>query len=136
MPNTIYTEETKAAVFAMLLTGQSIRYVAKEFGIPVGTIKAWKSYRANGHNMAVVTTKKREAIGDLILVYLSELFTTLHAQMKVFADETWLKQQSAGEVAILHGVIADKGIRLLEALTDREDNPLVYDNESNRVDSI
>ncbi len=116
---TTYSDETKAQVFAALLTGQSVRYVAKEFNIPVGTIKAWKSYRANGHNMAVVTTQKKEAIGDLILIYLNELFTTLHKQMKVFADEEWLKQQSAGEAAILHGVIADKGIRLLEALADR-----------------
>jgi hypothetical protein len=135
MANT-YSQETKAAVMAALLTGQSIRYVAKEFGIPVGTIKAWKSYRANGHNVALVTTEKKQAIGDLILIYLNELFTTLHVQMKVFADETWLKQQSAGEAAILHGVIADKGIRLLEALADRgeNDNPIIY--ESDRVDSI
>lgn len=132
---TTYSDETKAQVFAALLTGQSVRYVAKEFGIPVGTIKAWKSYRANGHNMAVVTTEKKQAIGDLILIYLNELFITLHAQMKVFANEEWLKQQSAGEVAILHGVIADKGIRLLEALADKgEDSPL--DDRPYPVDSI
>jgi len=131
---TTYSDETKAAVFAALLTGQSIRYVAKEFGIPVGTIKAWKSYRANGQNVTMVTTQKKEAIGDLIIIYLNELFITLHAQMKVFADEEWLKQQSAGEVAILHGVIADKGIRLLEALADRGET--YDDNGPYPVDSI
>ena len=33
-----------------------------------------------------------------------------------FGDPEWLKKQSAGELAVLHGVAVDKGIRLLEAL--------------------
>lgn len=43
---------------------------------------------------------------------------TLREQVKVFRDPNWLKQQSASEAAVLHGVIADKQIRLLEALAD------------------
>lgn len=38
-----YSEETKAAVMAALLTEQSVTQVAKEYDIPTGTIRSWKS---------------------------------------------------------------------------------------------
>lgn len=115
---TTYSEELKASVMAALLAGQSISEIAKEYNIPEGTVKSWKSRQLNGETVALVATEKREIIGELLLGYLSELLVTLKKQVVIFRDEDWLKQQSASEVAVLHGVIADKGIRLLEALAD------------------
>ncbi len=66
--------------------------------------------RATGCN------RKKEAIGELLVKYLETNLRTLAAQSAVFADEEWLKKQSASEVAVLHGVIIDKTVRLLEAL--------------------
>lgn len=111
-----YSEETKAAVMAALLAGQSVGQIAKAYSIPEGTIKSWKSRQENGESVAKVATEKREIIGDLIIDYLEQNLKTLKAQSLVFADEKWLKLQPASEVAVLHGVIADKTIRLLEAL--------------------
>ncbi len=41
---------------------------------------------------------------------------TLRRQAEFFANPAWLKTQSAGELAILHGVLAHKTFRLQGAL--------------------
>ena len=58
----------------------------------------------------------RGRIGDLLLGYLGDLIGMLRKQLVVFGDTEWLKKQSAGEMAVLHGVCVDKTVRLLEAL--------------------
>lgn len=114
-----YSDEVKAQALAAMLAGQSPAMVAATFKIPIGTLKSWKSRQQNGSSVATVATvEKRERIGSLLLEYLEEGLITLREQVKVFRDPTWLKTQSASEVAVLHGVIADKQIRLLEALAD------------------
>ena len=113
-----YTDEVKAAVMAALLAGQSISSVAKQYKIPEGTVKSWSANRVRPDTVASSTAKRE--IGDLILKYLAQLLRTLEIQAKVFADEKWLSGQSASEAAVLHGVLADKGIRLLEALAGDE----------------
>lgn len=107
-----YSEETRAAVMAALLAGQSINAVAKEYKIPKGTVSSWK----NRQGVVKSATQKREdEIGGLIVGYLHENLKTLRAQAEFFSDTTWLKKQHASDAAVLHGVIADKTIRILEA---------------------
>ena len=115
-PRREYSEETKAAVMAALLAGQSISEIAREWRIPEGTVKRW-SAAARG-DIEPVRTAKKERIGELLIGYLELNLETLQAQVRAFADAEWLKQQGASELAVLHGVVADKGIRLLEALAD------------------
>lgn len=115
-----YSEETKAAVMAALLTGQSVSEAAKTYRVPEATIRSWKS-RQGGNDVASVATQKRERIGELLVSYLEEGLTTLQEQVRVFRNEEWLKKQGASELAVLHGVIADKQIRLLEALAGDEE---------------
>lgn len=115
-----YSDEVKAKALAALLAGQAPAQVAATFGIPIGTLKSWKSRQRNAGGVATVATDKKERIGELLLEYLEEGLTTLREQVKVFRDPTWLKDQSASEAAVLHGVIADKQIRLLEALADTD----------------
>lgn len=105
-----YSDETKGAVMAALLAGQSVSSVAREYNVPKGTVSGWR-------RQAGVATQKGE-IGELLLGYVHAALDTLTKQMHVFSDEAWLKRQPASEVAVLHGVIADKTIRLLEGLAD------------------
>lgn len=114
-----YSNEEKAAVMAALMAGQSVREVAAAYNIPRGTVGGWAS-RLNKEGVSTVTDAKKEEIGDLLVRYLSEVLTTLTAQAKVFADKDWLKKQDASSVAVLHGVLTDKAIRLLEALGSSE----------------
>lgn len=109
-----YTNESRAQVMAALLAGQSIRAVARQYRIPEGTVASWKR-TLNGPLDNMHDAEKRE-VGDLILGYLRELLVTTRGQLKVFRDEKWLGNQPASEAAVLHGVLADKAIRLLEAL--------------------
>lgn len=114
-----YSEEIKAAAMAALLAGQSVSAVAREYKIPKGTVSGWKKQAEEKSNNS---TQKKE-IGSLLLDYLRTNLQTLKKQSEVFSDERWLKKQSASEVAVLHGVLADKTIRLLEALADQEESP-------------
>lgn len=113
-----YDEATKAAVMAALLTGQSISSVAKQYKIPKGTVSSWRNQAANG--VATVSTQKKEETGDLLWDYLRASLKTLKVQAEHFGDKDWLKQQSAADLAVLHGVSVDKAIRLLEAVTSAE----------------
>lgn len=111
-----HSDETKAAVLAALLTGQSVSDVARQYDIPLGTVKTWKN-RAMKQPVSSVSSAKKEEIGDLLLGYLEASLTALREQIVVFSDPDWLRKQTASEAAVLHGVMMDKAIRLLEALS-------------------
>lgn len=114
MARNSYSDETKAAAMAALLAGQSVGEVAREYKIPRGTVRSWKAKAESGGE--TVATQKKEEIGDLLVAYLETNLRTLRAQSEFFADREWLKEQNAQELAILHGVVTDKTVRLLEAL--------------------
>ena len=119
-----YSDEEKAAVMAALMAGQSVSSVSSEYKIPRGTVAGW-SAKVNGENYLPVSNTKKEEIGDLILAYLRENLETLRVQAVAFRDRDWLAQQGASESAILHGVLTDKAVRLLEAMSksDASDDP-------------
>ena len=104
-----YTPETKAAVMAALLAGQGTTEVAREYEIPASTVSRWK-------RKARQEVGRSDDVGELLLGYLTENLTTLTAQAKVFREAEWLRTQDAADVAVLHGVLTDKAVRLLEAL--------------------
>jgi transposase-like protein len=108
-----YSDETKAAVMAALLTGQSISGVAREYKIPKGTVYYWKSQRVDSPKLS---DPKRERMGQLIIEYVEAALLALKAQAVVFANEKYITKQSASEAAVLHGVLADKAIRILEGI--------------------
>jgi transposase-like protein len=109
-----YDPSVKAAAIAALLAGQSVSEVAREYSLPKGTVSSWRQRQAGG--VASNATQKRDEIGGLLVDYLHANLSTLKAQQTVFADPEWLKKQDAQELAVLHGVMTDKAIRLLEAL--------------------
>lgn len=108
-----YDDTTKAAVMAALLAGQSIPQVAKEYNIPKGTLSDWRKLaRTTARNDP--TQKDGTTIDVMLRDYVNENLTTLREQAKFFRDTSWLSKQEASSLAVLHGVLADKSIRLLE----------------------
>lgn len=101
---------------AALLAGQSVSSIAKEWKLPKGTVSSWK--RQAQRTVDEPSTQKKDEIGDLLLDYLTASLRTLKAQVEVFADKEWLAKQPASELAVLHGVITDKAVRLLEGLAE------------------
>lgn len=122
MAKKTYSEEKKAAVLAALLMGQSVGHVAKEYKVPVGTVKGWKSRQINGSESSPVPTQKKAALGDLILGLLEEELIALQAMSRAFRDPDWLRKQNAADAAVLFGVMQDKAFRKIEAL-DRNARP-------------
>jgi uncharacterized protein YjcR len=116
-----YNDQVRAAALAALMAGDTFTQVASRYGVPVGTLKSWKQ-RSGLADRSADASIKRERIGELLIEYLNEGLITLQEQVKVFRDAAWLKTQSASELAVLHGVIADKQIRLLEALADDDED--------------
>lgn len=116
-----YSKETKAAVIAALLEGQSVSRVAEDYNIPSGTIKSWKNRQEQSgiETTETVATQKKE-VSDLIITLLE---THLQAAISIAGaiDPSYIKKQSASEVAVLLGVINDKVFRMLEALGRAED---------------
>lgn len=117
-----YSESTKAAAMAALLTGQGVDKVAEQYNIPATTLYSWKSKHKNGDGIVNLASQKKEKIGDLLLEYLNASLITLRAQVEFFRDETWLSKQDASSAATLHGVTTDKAIRLLEALSRSQES--------------
>lgn len=116
MARAIYSEETKAAVMAALLAGQSASEVAQRYKINPSTIRGWKREAQLSNN---VGHKKQERIGDLIIDNLEAALETTRAMLNgVFSDREWLEKQEASALAVLYGVISDKTFRVLEALPD------------------
>jgi len=120
-----YSEEIKAQVLAALLTGQSVSSVSREYKIPKATVSSWKSRDPLG--VAKHATQKEDdglEIAGLLQSYLKENIKALIAQTKLFSNPEWLKEQDAPGVAVLHGVMTDKAVRLMEAFgaNDTNDN--------------
>lgn len=101
--------EVRAAAMSALLAGQGVSEVAREYRLPESTVSRWK---ADARREAGLT----DDIGELLLGYLRENLQSLRAQVVAFRDPAWLKEQRAGELGVLHGILCDKSIRLLEAL--------------------
>ncbi|MBX3050822.1 MAG: hypothetical protein KF753_05070 [Caldilineaceae bacterium] len=114
---TQYSEETKAAVMAALLSGQSQYSVAQEYKIPQGTVNSWWRREGLAEGQRFGNPEQQDEIGGLLMIYLCASLRTLTAQVELFGDKSWLKQQGASELAVLHGVQTDKAIRLLEAMS-------------------
>lgn len=107
--------ETKAAVLAALMTGQSVDAVAEAYSVPRGTVLDWK--RQAKLATEVVRTVKTDGpdIVGLIDSYLVKNLETLAIQAEQFRDRDWLSKQPASEAAVLHGVLVDKAVRILQA---------------------
>lgn len=112
-----HDENTKAAVVAALLEGQSVSSVAKDYEIPKGTVSRWKKTALSGGVRENRTQKGPEgSIGDLLMKLLETNVRSLIAISEKTADADWLDKQSASEVSLLFGVKHDKVVRMIEAL--------------------
>ncbi len=111
-----HSPEVRAAVIAALLEGQSIHQVAREYKIPRTTVRRWNQEGGPSNG------PQKKEIGELILDYLRANLETLYVQAQHFRDKNWLGRQSAENLAVLHGVMTDKAIRLLEAYGRAEDD--------------
>jgi transposase-like protein len=99
---------------AALLAGQGVKEVATTYNLDISVVSRWRSAMPSDQ-LQVVATKKGEHIETLLFEYLTETLVTLREQARLARESDYVTKQPAGELAVLHGVMADKAIRLLEA---------------------
>ena len=109
------SEEIRASVMAALLTGQSVSQVAEQFNLGKATVSRWRK-TLRSETLEQIGTEKRESLEGLLIDYVITNLKTLKAQSEIVRDPDYIKKQSASEIAVLHGVLADKSIRILSAL--------------------
>jgi transposase-like protein len=109
-----HSDEVRAQVMAALLAGQGVKEVATSYNLDISVVSRWRSAIPNDQ-LQLVATKKGERIETLLFEYLTETLTTLKEQTILVREREYVTKQPAGELAVLHGVMADKAIRLLEA---------------------
>lgn len=109
-----HSDDTNAAVMAALLAGQGVTEVADRYKLPKSTVSRIKS-ELLPEQLEQIGTERGRRIEDRLFAYLDLNFDALDSQARVAADEQYLKQFPPQQLAILHGVMADKNIRLLEA---------------------
>jgi transposase-like protein len=109
-----HSPETKAAALASVLAGETVAATARAYGVDPGTIRRWRSQA--GVDTAIVQQQKKVAIGEQLYGLLEDYVETLRVQVRVTRDEAWIKKQDADKLAIFHGVLSDKSVRLAAAL--------------------
>lgn len=108
-----YSPQVRAEALALLATGDSVHGVARQLGIPRTTVKRWRDQLHNDG-------PQKKTIGEQVYGFVEESIDTLRAQARFTRDPEWLLQQSAADLAMLHGVMFDKAWRLLGALQPAE----------------
>lgn len=116
-----HSDETRAAVLAALLAGQSVTKVAEQFALNHKTVIEWRN--AAGVGSTHVEPEKRAEIGGLVADLLRDVLTTLSVQAVAFRDEAWLRESDPAAAATNFGILADKAFRILSALEPGPDQP-------------
>ena len=91
--------------------------------VPRGTVSDWRKHAQDRGRIDPTQKEDAPSIDALLRDYVNENLKTLREQAKVFRDPEWLKKQDASSAAVLHGVLADKSIRLLEVFGGEPDLP-------------
>lgn len=115
-----HSDETRGAVLAALLAGQSLHEVARTYQLNRATVVAWRE--SAGIKSSPVEPQKRIEWGELISDALRSYLTTVSILAQRSQDETWFARQSAESIAVLIGVLTDKAVRILEAAEPADDS--------------
>lgn len=109
-----HSDDVRAQVMASLMAGQGVAEVASQYNLDMSVVSRWRSAMPSDQ-LQVIASKKGERIEVLLFDYLTETLTTLKEQAIIARERDYVTKQPAGELAVLHGVMADKAVRLLEA---------------------
>lgn len=123
---TKYTDDTKAAVMAALLAGQSVSKVSEEFDIPRSTVGNW-SAKLNQAGVPTVPDEKKEEIGERLVVLVHKMLDAQYAMLEVMAEKDYIRKQDIAELGMSFGVNNDKLDRILARLSNAPDDKAADD---------
>lgn len=102
--------DVRARATAALLVGERPAVVARNLGVPEGTVRSWKYRLKNGG----VATLKKGNFGGLLMEHLRAMLRSLIEQSRMMQDPGLLKGIPPGELAVLFGTLFDRTMRMLE----------------------
>ena len=108
--------DIKAQAVGDLVLGMSAREVGRKYGVDEKSVRNWRDRYLPEPQKSAMSAQNNVDVGALIAAYISDGITTLAAQARHFRNPDWLAAQNAKDLAINHGVLADKLIRVLAAL--------------------
>ena len=123
-----HNDEVRAAVMASLLAGQGVSEVATHYNLAKATVSRWRSELVSS-GVEQLEPKTKQELEALLIDYVCQNLKTLKAQSEIAGRADYLQKQPANELAVLHGVMADKTIRILSALEPSE-IPVERESES------
>src|SRR5215475_7319053 len=100
---------------AALLAGQGVNEVATEYHLDKAVVSRLKN-GLSAEELQRVATQKGAEIEQLLFTYLTSNLKALDALAEIVSEREYIIKQPADSLAVLHGVMADKSIRLLEAI--------------------
>lgn len=104
--------EVRTKALAMIAAGNTPRYVARQLGLPAGTVKSWRDRQKGAQLAAATAAETRAAISKMMWEFLQKAYATLDAQMTVMLDPEYVRKQEIGRVAVAYGILADKAERV------------------------
>lgn len=114
-----HSDELRAAVMASLIAGQGVAEVATAYHIDESVVSRWRK-RLVASGLQELQPKTRDELETLLMDYVCQALKTLKVQSEVAGTPDYVKKQPASELAVLHGVMADKAVRILAALEPTE----------------
>src|ERR1051326_2575105 len=99
---------------ASLLAGQGVAEVSAQYNLPDSTVSDLKACLES--EFGDLRTKKGKEIEELLFKYLKSNIQALDGQARVVSEREYIRKHPADSLAVLHGVMAEKSIRLLEAI--------------------
>lgn len=109
------SDEKRAQIIALLLTGESLARTAERAGVSVKTVERIKS----SPQMAELVALKRESeptLHELVTAHLTTALEAANELARTIRDnKLWFARQNAGDIGLLYGILSDKAIRIYDA---------------------
>jgi hypothetical protein len=105
-----HSASVRAKATAALLVGERPAAVARDLGIPEGTVRSWKHRLKKGRS----ATLKKGDFGPLLMEHLLATLRSLIEQSRRLQDPKVLREIPTRELAVLFGTLFDRTMRMLE----------------------
>jgi transposase-like protein len=114
------TESMKADIIAGLLVGLGVCELSRRHSIAKSAVSKIKS-ELDEDQKALIPQNAVDRIEDLLITSLKEHLKAIETIARVGQDETYIRSQSAGQIADFHSQLTNWSVQLLSAANpDRE----------------
>lgn len=117
-----YPPELKAQAISEWMAGASLNDLSQRLDVPKSTLQGWVAGRTRTE-VVPKPNPEAESLDELAWGWAHGNFLASAAILRKAQDDSWLDRQSAHDLGVFYGIIADKQLRLLAAFKPPADNP-------------